>query len=170
MSMNDYEKQAADFLEKTGTTLEVRYLRTGPYFDGETDVRDIYEVTLKREGRQTYQFTFGQYVARSGLWALWGGRSVIRYSIEPQEPRVMFPCSRRIAGEWFKQPRVAPTPYDVLACMEAQLMSFSEFCDEFGYDVDSRKALATWERCMDQAASLRAMFTESELAELAEIQ
>lgn len=42
------------------------------------------------------------------------------------------------------------SPADVLSSWrsdyEAGSFSFAEFCDEFGYDQDSRKAHATWEK------------------------
>ena len=32
METNDYQKQALDFLEKTGTKMEIKFLKTGYHF------------------------------------------------------------------------------------------------------------------------------------------
>jgi hypothetical protein len=65
-----------------------------------------------------------------------------------------------------------PTAYDVLACISSEVHcpnTFSEFCSEFGYDEDSRKAPAMFRRCDSFATRLRAFFTEEELKALSEI-
>lgn len=37
-------------------------------------------------------------------------------------------------------------------------LPFDEFCDDFGYDNDSRSAYKTWEECRDQMFALRRFF------------
>lgn len=68
----------------------------------------------------------------------------------------------------------APTAYDVLACCGSDLScpdTFEEFCAEYGYDTDSRKALATFRRCSAFAAKLQNFFdTEEMRADLQSIQ
>lgn len=59
--MNEYEKQALEFLESTDTSLTLEYLRTGKYFDGDHEGRDIWQFTLKR-GRKSYSATFGNSI------------------------------------------------------------------------------------------------------------
>jgi len=55
--------------------------------------------------------------------------------------------------------RRKPTESDVLECLksdcEAGSMSFDDFCDNFGYDNDSIKALDIYRDCMDTAKKLR---------------
>lgn len=46
--MNDYEKQAQDFLDATGTTIEKKFLKCDKYFDDDKESRNIWEITLKR--------------------------------------------------------------------------------------------------------------------------
>ena len=58
-----------------------------------------------------------------------------------------------------------PTAYDVLACLSGDIYcaeTFGEFCSDYGYDEDSRKAFATWERCAEFGRELRAFFPEGE--------
>jgi len=56
--MNEYEKQAEQFLTDTGTIFDIRYLRTGPYFRDDKESRDIYQFTLSNT-RGSYSAQFG---------------------------------------------------------------------------------------------------------------
>lgn len=73
-----------------------------------------------------------------------------------------------------KQLQLTPGPYDVLACLSGDINTpetFAEFCDEYGYDTDSRKTLAMWEGCHELAVKLRRFFATNEEREaLSEIQ
>lgn len=41
-----------------------------------------------------------------------------------------------------------------------------DFCQEFGYDVDSRKAYATWERCSEQYTALCKLFNPADIDQI----
>jgi hypothetical protein len=66
-----------------------------------------------------------------------------------------------------------PTAADVLACLVSDAragdQSFEEFCSDFGYDADSRKAESTWKQCASLAPRIRRFlgdaFDEVEAAE-----
>jgi hypothetical protein len=65
-----------------------------------------------------------------------------------------------------------PSPYDVLACISSDVHcpdTFADFCDEYGYEDDSIKALQTFNRCHRFAARLNAFFTSAEVSQLEEI-
>jgi hypothetical protein len=65
------------------------------------------------------------------------------------------------------------TAYSVLACLSSDVNcpeTFDGFCDEYGYDSDSRKAEALFNRCRAFGIELRAFFTPEQREELAEIQ
>ena len=61
--------------------------------------------------------------------------------------------------------------YDVLACLGYNCPAeYADFCAEFGYDEDSRKARATWRACLRQARALARIFPdEAARQNLAEI-
>lgn len=65
---------------------------------------------------------------------------------------------------------VAPTAASVLACLlsdaSATDQCFADWAADFGYDVDSRKALATYEACCDIGRELRKVFTSAQRADL----
>ena len=61
--MNEYEKQAQDFLESTGTELTVEYDGYRKYFPDDKEKRSVFEFTLRRAGKE-YVGTFGQSIAK----------------------------------------------------------------------------------------------------------
>lgn len=64
-----------------------------------------------------------------------------------------------------------PRAYDFLACMDpfATIDSFEDFCREYGYDEDSRRAEKTYRSVKREVANLRRIFTEEQLEELSTI-
>ena len=66
-----------------------------------------------------------------------------------------------------------PSAYAVLACISRDVHcpeAFKDFCSDYGYDEDSRKAEATFKRCRALAVKLQEFFTEQEQTDLQEIQ
>jgi hypothetical protein len=66
-----------------------------------------------------------------------------------------------------------PDAYDVLSCIASDLYApetFEEFCSEYGYDEDSRKAERTFKATNDLNRRLRAFFTAEEIEGLQEIE
>ena len=51
------------------------------------------------------------------------------------------------------------------ACSE----SFASWCDSYGFDVDSRKALATYMACQENSDKLRKIFTPAQIAHIQEL-
>jgi hypothetical protein len=85
-------------------------------------------------------------------------------------------CSSDLFSFWNskndQQTGKAPTAYDVLACISSEVYcpdDFEEFCSEYGYDTDSRKAEQTFKAVVKQAESLRRIFTSELLDKLAEV-
>lgn len=117
--MTEHEKKAMDFLTATGTKFRTEYVKHGKYFDNDTNPRDIYKVTLEREGNK-WSFTFGQSLENTGK---------------------------------------KPTPYSVLACLtKYDVGSFSDFCSEFGYSTESRKAYRMYQKVNDEYERVVTMF------------
>lgn len=64
-----------------------------------------------------------------------------------------------------------PTEYGVIACMQKYPVgSFEDFCGDFGYDEDSRKAEKIYETVKAEYEALERLFTTEELEQLQEIQ
>lgn len=67
---------------------------------------------------------------------------------------------------------LTPREYSVLACISSDVYvpnKFKDFCDEYGYEEDSIKAMQTWQRCIKFERRLRAFFTDAEIEQLQEI-
>ena len=59
--MNKYHAHARKFLRNCGATLKVKFLHYGKHFDDDQHERNVYNVTIKRNG-QSYSFRFGDSV------------------------------------------------------------------------------------------------------------
>ncbi len=56
---------------------------------------------------------------------------------------------------WDREPTTADVVESVLSSQGADEQSFEEWCGDFGYDTDSRKALATFKACRVEARAVR---------------
>lgn len=68
---------------------------------------------------------------------------------------------------------VAPDVGEVLGCVardgEAINQTFEDWCGEFGYDSDSRKAEETYNACIAEGRKLRRILTPAQISQLAEL-
>jgi len=170
--MNKYDTQANDFLEKTNTEIKIEFLKVGDHFKNGV-IRDIYNITLKKGLRQ-YVFKFGQSVDKSGFYAIQGRRKTIldRALIGQNNLltriRYLLPIAM-IQKDEIHFP-VAPTNYDILACLTKYPVDiFEDFCREYGYDTDSRKAKKTFKAVKKEWDMVRALWSDTEIEMLQEI-
>jgi hypothetical protein len=168
--MEDYIKQANDFLEKTKTGLKISIVHTGNFF-GENDIRDIYSCTLTR-GLKSYTFNFGQSMAYSIHYQDKCTKEIYMCDgtrVDHKKKRTrnfLISCCYELRDR-----RKAPTSYDILSCLEKyDPESFNDFCDNYGYDNDSISAHKIYESVKDQYQNLCVLFNDEEMDMLAEIQ
>lgn len=129
---NTYEAQAEKFLNDTNTTFKAELIGHDKYFDDDKESRDIYRITITREGKKPYIFRFGQSVKNSAPDL----KNNYKLSREYEYSGKIYP-----KPEHYIQKRQAPSAYDVLACLtKYDVGTFENFCCDFGYDQDSRKA------------------------------
>jgi hypothetical protein len=63
-----------------------------------------------------------------------------------------------------------PTPYSVLACLQkSDVGTFNNFCDEFGYNSDSRKAFKTYKAVKREWENVKKLFSPEQIEMLQEI-
>ena len=70
------------------------------------------------------------------------------------------------------QNNTKPTQYDFLVCLSCYdygEQGFKEFCDAYGYDIDSRTAEKVYKAVVKQEENLKRLFTEKELNLLNEV-
>lgn len=148
-----YEIQAEKFLADTQTTFTVKLIGHGPYFEDDTKSRDIYEVTLSRLGKRPFIFRFGQSLKDSG--------PSINESFK--ESHSFYRSGRTIMSrpEDYDQKRKTPNAYDVLASVtKYDPGTFSDFCANFGYDTDSKKAERIYFAVQNEHKEIERLFTD----------
>lgn len=193
--MSEYNKQAEQFLKETGTEFKAEFLKNDFYFDGDEEKRDIYEITLKRADRE-YKFKFGQSLDCSGLRLFLDKEKTKRTEhkgfIIPKEimEKEIINQKERAKGIfktsplkfWFEKEHFIlsglfwdcgkkPNPYGVLACLQkSEVGTFNDFCGDFGYDEDSRKAEETYKAVVEEFKNVQILFSDEEIEKLQEIQ
>ncbi len=180
MVNNEYEEQAEKFLKDTQTVLKVEFLKHDFHFKDDEDKRDIYEVSLNRNGRE-FKFNFGQSIAESSFKLInentnkevkyyWFDK--LTYNKDRDKKKLekdivskigSLGCLKLVFGE-------EPTSYDILACLTtSEVGTFKDFCDDFGYDDDSIKAEGIYKAVLNEYNNLKILYSEEELNKLGEI-
>lgn len=172
--MNEYEEQAQEFLNRTGTAFTIAFARHAPYFDDKTPI-DVYTVTLTR-GNRKYTFEFGQSIADSGHKILdrYGKELKFDWNQNERDTKKF----RRAAQDYFQslsglkvREPVVPNAYEVLAALtKYDPESFENFCDEYGHDKDSRRIEKMYKAVQDEWDNICKLYTDEEIELLKEIQ
>jgi hypothetical protein len=177
-TISEYQQKAIKFLKSTNTQFNAEFLRFGKYFSDDKEGRDIYKITLTR-GNRVYSFEFGQSINKSGEYKvakhlenkIWceqttGGKKSLTAN-EFKKLKYIQGIERDILkNENFS----APNEYDVLACLtKYDPGSFENFCSDFGYDVDSRKAEKIYLAVKDEYLNVTRLFNDEEIQILLEI-
>lgn len=166
----DYEQQAIDFLQSTNTDFKAEFLKHGKHFDDDKDERDIYRITLKR-GTRFYSFDFGQSLNNSGKWIVKDYNPKLTKVFNDKGLATSY--AAKIGNSFnvrLNPNQKAPTAYDVLACLtKYDPGTFEDFCSEFGYDTDSKRAEKTYNAVKDEYMNVCALFNDTEIEALQEI-
>jgi hypothetical protein len=102
----------------------------------------------------------------------------IKFFCEPTQARHVFKVTFRRGQKYFtvkfKQSVASgdthPTPYDVLSCLtKHNPHRFKDFCADYGYDTDSRKAYDAYKEVVKEWEKVSSFFSEAELKQLQEI-
>lgn len=177
--LSSYEVQANEFLKATNTEFKAEFLNHGKHFEGDEQTRDIYIVTLKR-GNREYKFNFGQSINCSGEYIV---RESLRnkllfekdfrgkYAFTTAERKKLF-LPEQLKKDVFKNENFSvPTAYDVLTCLQKyDVGTLENFCSEFGYDTDSKKAEKIYNAVLNEYKNVCMLWNETEIEQLQEIQ
>lgn len=176
--LSPYEVQANEFLAKTGATIEIVFLKEGKHFEDDKENRDIYNVTIKR-GNRSFSFNFGNSINNSGFYVQIGRTKYPidrKYLSAKDKSKLTFHIKMSINNSYMPNRDilhypVAPTNYSILSCLQKyDVGTFENFCSEFGYDTDSRKAEKTYKAVCEEYKNLCTLFTDAEIEEMQEIQ
>ncbi|MFR2774842.1 MAG: hypothetical protein ACLTBR_03315 [Anaerostipes sp.] len=168
--MNEYTKQAMDFLEKANATIKIDFSGVAINKDWkEKTGRNFYNVTITTP-RGSMNFDF---------WDSINNTEISQMSIEEYAEN-RFKCNykdlrwsdKRKAREELKEKKATakPTAYDVLACLiKDDPGAFEDFCSTFGYDEDSKTADRVYIEVVREYKQLERIFTAEQMKELQEI-
>lgn len=172
--MNEYQKQAIEFLRKTNTTLEIKFLKNDYHFQDDKEKRDIYEITLSR-GSRKYIFNFGQSLANSGFYVK-QGKKITHIDRKHLNSKDLWAFIKYKSGIQFDSKidtihkPTPPNEYDILACLtKYNPDTLENFCSEFGYNPDSKKDNKIYEAVRDEYLIVIGLFNDAEMRELQEI-
>jgi hypothetical protein len=150
----------ADALRELMKSVKVSFRWDGirKYFDDDKEERQCIAVRIERNGKEI-QFNFGMSIhdteALQGV--IYKGTRRVIYDNIFQRDSATKKETKRIKIDLL---------YSILACVSPEYFvpsAFSEFCSEFGYDEDSRKAEKLFMACGEQSAKLRRIFSEEEI-------
>ena len=168
--MNEYIKQAQDFLDKANATMTINFVGLAINKEWKEDKpRNLYGITLTTpKGSMSFDF-----------WDSWHNTELAKmtlneYAIKRYRRRAdSLQYSERVAANQAlkaQKERAKPTAYDVLACMtKHDPGTFDDFCSDFGYDEDSRTAERIYFAVQKEYTQLCRLFTAEQMEELQEI-
>lgn len=146
--MNEYDKQAQDFASKHRVTMQADYLGHFPRL-GEYAVAQ-FRVTLSREGKKDYTFQYSDSLRDSWKYIDCNGtkQHIKTQGLPPKLSQKYWPNKgqQQKIGPFSLYPTIpSPSLYDILTCLtKSDPGTFEDFCLEYGYDNDSRKALEVY--------------------------
>jgi hypothetical protein len=174
----DYQQNAKDFLKRLNIEFKCEFVKHDFHFPGDKEKRDIYKITLTRGGRIA-AFEFGNSIANSGFYYTKGRRiiEIDRKHLDKTPGQLVamirnqdFDFNNNGKSDKIHIP-TQPTEYNLLACLQKyDVGTFEDFCNEFGYDTDSRTAEKTYDDVKEEYLKVCSIFSPDEMNELQEIQ
>jgi len=182
--MNNLEKiNTHKFLKSKKIELKIEFIKNDKYFIDDEDKRDIYKISLKR-GKRNISFNFGQSIIDSGF--------KIVYKFLDNEKKFMYTFTeehlytskdiKKDISKLFNEKRdyfgyntqiekielpTPPTAYDILTSLQKyEFENFQDFCDQFGFDNDSIKALKIYNDVVEEFKKVTYLFSDQEIEEM----
>lgn len=152
--MNEYIKQATDFLQKTHAKMKIEYVGLAVNKEWkEKEKRCLYEITLTSP-RGSMTFDFWDSIRNTKIRTM----PFDSYNVQ---------ANKELAA---KKKAAVPSVYDVLACLQkCDPGTFKDFCSDYGYDEDSRAAERIYFAVQKEYTQLARLFTPEQMEELTEI-
>ncbi len=180
----DYDKQSQDFLDRANVSFAVVLIGSDcPMFcedkgkGKDLDKVDTYPRKSHIHGKH-YRATFGRVNIDAQNANHKTGTFTVDYwnsYADEEHNKLGSPAYRNgETGIMFlgsRNKKRTVKPYDVLTCVQkSDPGTFEDFCADFGYDNDSRKAERVYRAVVEEWRKVRSFFTEAEIEALQEIQ
>ena len=168
--MNEYNKQALDFLKKAHAKINIDFVGFAVnVMWNETARRALYRVAISTpRGQMEFDF-WGSLFDTEILMMTKNDYAKKRFKCmyDYLDYSDKCTCVKELAR---KKEDAIPSEYDVLACMtHYDPGTFANFCADFGYDEDSIRATKVYFAVQEEWNNLCRIFTSEQLEELAEI-
>ena len=168
--MNEYNKQASDFLKKANATIEIDFVGLAVNKDWkERKKRNLYQITLTSP-RGSMVFDFWDSIYNTKI------KEMLFKEYAEKVYKCSFDCltssEKTKAKKELNEKKAAaqPTAYDILACLtKYDPGTFKNFCSEYGYNEDSRTAEKVYFAVQEEYTQLARLFTAEQMEELQEI-
>jgi len=173
LTINEQDNQVAEYLESIGVSYGTRYLGAVKNDDWNADK---WAITFKT-GKHMEPFEFNTGLGHR-IKPLANRRALSakdRAALKKLRDVVKQKDVALIANgdQWNPEFAVVPTQASVLYCLLSDASAgeqlFADFCADFGYDEDSRKAFGIYEACQKIALQLRHLFTGEQMEKLREL-
>lgn len=171
-----YDIQAQEFMGFTDLKIHKGYCGHYRRFEDARYISSQWRIKFSR-GKTEFWFNFSQSVHDSFSKTVMAG-----YGRKPLTPKdYCYLAIKEIleTGETEHRPlpfilhyeKIPPSDYGILACLtKDDPGTFEDFCGDYGYNTDSRKAEKTYFAVQKEYQNLRGLFSEAELILMAEIQ
>jgi len=159
--LSEYEQQAITFCQTHGVEISWEYGGHCLHFPDDKDYRAVWRATVTRR-EVTQCFDFGRSLVDS-YWVV-----TSRGKQRPDRANVVGPWKPNAVAYWGGQDRgylvpskLPPTSYDLLATLTKYNPGlFEDFCGDFGYDTDSRKAEQTYFAVQKEWSKVHRLFRD----------
>lgn len=169
--MNEYVKQAKDFLTSCNATMEIKYVGLEkPNWDDKP--HRTYDCTIKTpRGEMTVHFY--DSTVNTELWMPYKEyyEKKFRRSYESMGPSEKMRFQKELKA---KREEAIPTEYSILSCLTTyDVGSMDDFMHEFGYEIkcvqDMTNFINTYNAVIKEYNDVHRCFTEEQIEALAEI-
>lgn len=169
--LNEYTEQATEFLNKCNASIKIDFAGRATNIEwNEKELRNTYNVTITTPvGSMSFIF-----------WDSIYNTKITNYTVaEFFEKTRKFLYADATASEQRKAAReleqkkaeAMPTTYDILATLtKYDPGTFDEFCSEYGFDEDSRRAERIYIAVVKEFKQLERIFTPEQLEAMREIE
>jgi len=160
--MNEYQKQALDFLSECKAFMEIRFSHIGKAEHWkDNQLREVYNFTITTpHGSYTSTFYDCVHNYQRKLEIDKKLSNTMKYGL----------IGKEIIALKKERETLKPREYDILACLDGYSPdTFENWCSNFGYDTDSITAAKIYIECQKQYDGLRKIFTSEQLEKLCEI-
>lgn len=176
MKVNEHDRKVADYLKSIGVVYEVNLIAEMLHEDWKHD--RFYAVFKTQKAVEGFEFSTGiGHRVTSNSKNTYSNSLTSKQVRELKELRELsgpnvqakHVVNRERKQEWIVCPTAASVLYSLVLDSEASGVSFSDWCESFGYDDDSISSLNTYQACCEIAKRMRKVFSLVHIENLREL-